>query len=101
MIAYKLFRQLKNGNITSLFINKSVPLPCDVWMGAENCPTKGFAIRPFWHCMSIPEAPHLSLKNRVWYKVEMGEYTEFKRHPSQGKVWYLASAIKIIKEVKV
>jgi hypothetical protein len=31
-------------------------------MNAESHPTKGFALRPFWHCTSTPSAPHLSEK---------------------------------------
>jgi hypothetical protein len=59
MIVYKLFRQLKNGDITPLFINKT-KLPFNEWMNAESHPTKVFALRPFWHCTSTPSAPHLS-----------------------------------------
>lgn len=97
MIAHKLCRQLKNGNITSLFINKKVSLPFDTWLDAENHPTKGFKERPFWHCTSNPVAPHLSMKNRVWIKVEMEDYSEFDRPESQGGLWYLAKRIKLLK----
>lgn len=97
MIAYKLFRELKSGDITSLFINKSKKLEKGIWMEAECFPTKGYKVRPFWHCTSKPIAPHLSEKNRVWLKVEMEEYTEFKRPKSQGGKWYLAQRIKIKK----
>ncbi|MDA3780693.1 MAG: hypothetical protein PF487_10815 [Bacteroidales bacterium] len=38
-IAYKLFRQLKSGEITSLFINKKRKLPTMEWMDSENIPT--------------------------------------------------------------
>lgn len=96
MIAYKLFRRLKNGEITSLFINKKRRLPIGEWMEAEVFPTKGFALRPFWHCTSNPYAPHLSMKNRVWLEVEMEDYTEFQRPDNQGGLWFLASKIKIL-----
>ena len=96
MIAYKLFRQLKNGELTSLFINKKRRLPIDEWLIAESFPTKGFAHRPFWHCTSEPVAPHLSEKNRVWCKVEMEEYEKYDRPSNQGGLWYLANKIKII-----
>ena len=96
MIAYKLCRQLKNGNITSLFINKKVPLPFNQWLLAENHPTKGFKERPFWHCTSTPVAPHLSMENRIWIKVEMEDYKEFQRPTNQGGLWYLAKEIKLI-----
>lgn len=96
MIAYKLFRQLKSGEITSLFINKTRRLPYDTWLKAERHPTNGFKIRPYWHCTIQPVARHLSEKDRIWRKVEMKEYTEFKRPESQGGIWYLAKYIKII-----
>jgi hypothetical protein len=98
MIAYKLFRKLKNGTITSLFINKKVPLQFNTWLEAECHPTKGFKVRPYWHCTSEPIAPHLSEKNRVWLKVEMEDYQEFKRPQSQGGLWYLAGKIRILEE---
>jgi hypothetical protein len=100
MIAYKLFRVLKDNSITSLFINKSRKLPLNVWLEAESFPTKGFTLRPFWHCTSNPTAPHLSLRSRKWYKIEMEDYEEFNRPKSQGGLWYLAKRIKIIEPIK-
>jgi len=100
-IAYKLFRQLKSGEITSLFINKSRKLNYNEWMEAENIPTSGFAIREGWHCTAKPEAPHLKLKLsngeiRVWKKVFIEDFIEYKRPENQGGLWYLAKRIKII-----
>lgn len=99
MIAYKLFRVLKNGEITSLFINKCVRLSLDEWLEAEEHPTQGFTFRPKWHCTEKPEAPHLSLKNRAWYKVEIEGITELQRPAIQGGVWYLADKLKILQRV--
>jgi len=96
MIAYKLCRQLKNGDITSLFINKKERLVFDQWLRAENHPTKGFKERPFWHCTSEPIAPHLSMKGRVWVKLEMADFWEYERPESQGGLWYLSKYIKLI-----
>jgi hypothetical protein len=96
MIAYKLCRRLKNGDIKSLFINKKMKLPFNVWMDAECHPTKGFKERPFWHCTSNPVAPHLSMKGRVWIKVEMGDFEVYERPNSQGGLWFLAKKIKLI-----
>jgi len=96
MIAYKLFRQMKNGAIKSLFINKQEEYFYNVWMEAKECPTKGFAFRPYWHCTSEPIAPHLSEKGRVWRKVEMDDFQEMQRPESQGGKWYLAKKIKIL-----
>lgn len=100
-IAYKLFRELKNGEITSLFINKSKILPHDKWMDSDCFPTKGFAIREGWHCTATPNAPHLKMKLksgevRVWKKVMIENFTEFKRPEKQGGLWYLAKKMKIL-----
>ena len=99
MQAYKLFRKLKDGSLTSLFINKTRRLPSNQWLKAESFPTKGFAIRPYWHCCSKPEAPHLSQKGRVWAKVEIKDFIEFQRPNNQGGKWYLANKIKILNGV--
>ena len=95
MIAYKLFRKLKDGSISSLFINKKKRLPIGTWMTAEAHPTKGFAVRPGWHCTHDPYAPHLSEKGRIWLEVEIDDYEEVVRPASQGGIWYLAKRIKI------
>lgn len=100
IIAYKLFRVRKDGSIGSLFINKKHKLPLNTWLECENHPTKGYKERPYWHCTSKPEAPHLSMKNRVWYEVEILDYIEMKRPKKQGGLWYLAKNIKIIKKVE-
>ena len=95
--SYKLFRELKSGEITSLFINKTERLKRNVWLEAKCYPTVGYKIRPFWHCTEKPEAPHLTNKGRVWVKVEMEDYSEFNRPISQGGKWFLAKRIKILK----
>jgi len=87
LIVYKLFRILNNGDITSLFINKK-PLPLNEWLSAESHPTKGFKVRPYWHSVLTPHAPHLSMKNRVWAKVEIEDFEELKRPLSQGGKWF-------------
>ena len=99
--AYKLFRILKSGEITSLFINKSRKLPINQWLEAEEYPTKGFAFRPHWHCTEHPEAPHLKMRlasgeQRVWKKVLMEDFEENPRPDNQGGMWYLANKIKIL-----
>ncbi len=99
MIAYKLCRLMKNGDITPLFINKSFRIPFNKWLEAESHPTKGFKLRPYWHCTSEPNAPHLSTKNRVWVKVEIKDYEEFERPNNQGGLWFLAKRIKFIEKI--
>jgi len=100
-IAYKLFRQLKSGEITSLFINRQQKLNIGEWMESENHPTTGFAIREGWHCTAEPHAPHLKMKLsngevRVWKKVLIEDYSEFKRPENQGGLWYLAKKMLIL-----
>ena len=40
MKAYKLVRKLKNGNLTSLFINKGEPIEFDKWIKSETSSRK-------------------------------------------------------------
>ena len=100
MKAYKLVRKLKSGKLTPLFINKSEGIKFNTWTQAGCYPTKGFKIRPGWHCTSKPEAPHLSPKGRVWLEVEIEDYKELKRPQTQGGLWFLADKIKFIRELE-
>lgn len=97
MIAYKLFRERKDGTLGPLFINRKLRVPIGVELEAEDHPTKGYAHRPGWHCTHKPIAPHLSEKDRVWAEVEIEDYTEFKRPITQGGLWYLANRMKVRK----
>lgn len=96
MTAHKLFRVRKDGSLGSLFINRRARLPFNKWIEAKAYPTKGFKFRPFWHCMSEPVAPHLSMTGREWFEVEIESYEIMERPASQGGLWYLASGIKIL-----
>ena len=58
MIAYKLFRKMKDDSISSLFINKKCRYIKDWWYIAKEIPTKGFAVRKGFHCTAKPTAPH-------------------------------------------
>lgn len=100
MRAFKLFREMKDGSIAPLFINKTQRLDIGKWYKAEAHRTKGYKFRPGWHCTSQPVAPHLSEKGRGWYEVEIKNYEDMKRPPSQGGLWYLANNLKVIKKVK-
>lgn len=99
MIAYKLLRKRKNGTLGPLFINRRQIIPIGKWLEAENHPTKGYAVRPGWHTTSKPEAPHLSMRDRIWMKVEIEDYTELRRPASQGGLWWLANRMKVLGEV--
>ena len=101
MLAYKLFRKKKNGELTSLFIDKKRELPLEWMLDAKLNPTKGFAERFGWHCLKYPIAPHLSKKGRVWCVVRMVGATEIQRPEAQGGIWYLAKHIEILGEIAV
>ena len=77
-------------------INKRQVIPIGEWLQAEAHLTKGFAFRPGWHTTAKPEAPHLSMRGRVWMKVEIEEYTELNRPGAQGGLWYLANRMRIV-----
>lgn len=96
MIVYKLFRKLKSGEITSLFINKTERLEKNKWLEANSHPTKGYKLRPFWHCTEKPHAPHLTTKGRVWLRVEIEDYEVFDRPEHQGGKWFLAKRMRIL-----
>jgi hypothetical protein len=96
MIAYKLLRVRKDGSLGSLFINKGEKIPIGVWLQAESHPTEGFLKRVGWHCMSNPSAPHLSMRGRKWFKVEVMDYNHVFRPESQGGLWYIAQRMKVL-----
>ncbi len=93
-------RLRKNGTLGSLFINKRVVIPIGEWLEAEDHPTKGYAHRPGWHCTFKLEAPHLSMKNRVWGEVEVKDFTTYDRPINQGGKWILAKWMKVIRILK-
>ena len=97
MKAYKLMRMRKDGTLGSLFINKKAVIPLGEWLEAEDHPTKGYAHRPGWHCTFKPEAPHLTMRGRVWVEVEVEDYGVFERPINQGGKWILAKIMKVVK----
>ena len=104
MKAYKLLRQLKDGNLYPLFINKTIATPIGKWMEAECHPTKGFAVRKGWHCCFQMCAPHLkkTLANgeqRVWVECEVEDFDTYHRPECQGGDWILAQKMKIVKVI--
>ena len=58
------------------------------WMEAEGHPTKNFKYRMGFHCTLRADAPHLSLNNRAWYKVEVESFSIIERPESQGEIGY-------------
>lgn len=103
-IAYKLFRCRSDGTIGPLFINRGLVITPGIWMEAESHPTRGFSLRPGWHCTLKPEAPHLSMnlksgEIRKWFKVEVQGTSKFHRPESQGGTWVLAQRLRVLEEV--
>ena len=95
MIGWKLFRQMKDGSIASLFIDKKKRYTPGIWYNAENHPTKGFKVRPGFHVCVSPNAPHLSEKGRVWKMVVIDDVEMLERPMSQGGYWYLAQKMMV------
>lgn len=105
MIGYKLLRRRDDGTLGSLFINRRAVVPLGEWLRAESHRTRGYAFRPGWHVCPGPVAPHLKLRlangeQRVWYRVEIKDYTVEERPVSQGGRWYLAQRMRVLEEVK-
>lgn len=101
IIAYKLMRLKKDGNLGSLFINRKANIPSGIWLEAENLKTEGFAERKGWHCTFEPIAPHLKTElsngeKRIWVKVQLEDYTIYNRPFNQGGQWVLANKMKVI-----
>lgn len=100
MIAYKLFRRRKDGTLGPLFINRTQRVPLDLWLQAQSHPTKGFAVRPGWHCSHLPYAPHLAQKDdRVWCEVEIAGWSRFDRPWNQGGLWFIADAMRVVRQL--
>ncbi len=105
-VGYKLVRQMADGSLSPLFINKKSRLAIGEWLPAEIFPTKGFAVRPGWHCTTKPVAPHL-VRNpkggrpRVWVEVLLKDFTNTTRPESQGGTWILANEMKILKVLDI
>ena len=98
-MAYKLFRKRKDGSLGPLFINARLRVPVGQWLAAEAHPTKGFALRPGWHCTVVPVAPHLSTKGRVWCRVQVEGVKTYNRPESQGGTWLLADRLMVLEVI--
>jgi hypothetical protein len=97
---FKLFRKRKDGTYGPLFINRKQRLLPNVLYQAEDHPTKGYAHRPGWHICAVPNAPHLSKKNRVWCIVAFNwDAAEHLRPENQGGLWYTAQQMQILGEL--
>lgn len=94
--AYKLMRVRKDGTLGPLFIDARLRIPIGKWLRSKNVPTKGFAVRPGWHCVAKPYAPHLTEKGRCWFAIEITDYKEMMRPKSQGDLWYTAKRMRVL-----
>ena len=99
MTAYKLLSVRKNNTIRSLFINRKLVIPTNMWIEAKPYKTKGYKFRPGWHCLLECKAPHLGMKNRKWFKVKIKDWEIIKRPKSQGGIWLLAQWLYIEGEI--
>ena len=93
---YKLLRLRRDNTLGPLFINRKQVIPFGEWLVAESHQTKGYAFRPGWHACSLPVAPHLSPKGRVWCEVELRDFEVLNRPASQGGTWYLAKNMLVV-----
>ena len=101
MIAYKLVRKMKDGQLAPLFIDKKARLPIGEWIEAKDVPTKGYKHRPGWHSCATPCAPHLAERdNRIWVEVMILGTEEHKRPAHQGGTWYTSQWMMILREVR-
>lgn len=96
MRGFKLLRKRKDGSLGPLFINRSLRIRPGVWYDFEVHPTRGYKLRPGWHILPKPEAPHLSPKGRVWREVEFDPMATITRPVNQGGVWFLGSRMKVV-----
>lgn len=110
MKVYKKVRQLKDGKLYPLFIDKKKPFEIGVRLRSEYHPTKGFAERSIgqdengnelggFHSTPQPEASWIadelkSGEKRVWIECEAENVHEYKR--PQG-IWYLSEYITPIR----
>jgi len=97
--AFKLLRVRANGTLGPLFINRAQVIPLNKWLVAEDHRTKGYAHRPGWHTTNQPRAPHLCLKQRKWFKVEIDGFKILQRPVSQGGTWYLSKKMRVVKPI--
>lgn len=98
--AFKLLRVRKDGTLGPLFINCRQVIPIGKWLPAEDHPRKGYARRPGWHVAPRPCAPHLSLKGRVWMRVEVKDKVDLVRPAAQGGTWWLAKWMRVVGEME-
>lgn len=98
-LAYKLVSKKRDRSLGSLFINRKARFPFNQWLEAECFPTKGFAVRPGFHCTLVPVAPHLSTEGRVWIEVLVEDFRYFDRPESQGGTWVLANRMMVLREL--
>lgn len=99
MIAYKLLRVRRDGTLGSLFINRAARLPVETWLYAQNHPTKGYKVRPGWHCLSRPSAPQVVPRaNRRFQTTTAADYAGRHVVPGAADV-HLGAGMKTKAEI--
>ncbi len=96
MRAWKLMRLRQDGTIGPLFMNATQRVPVGKWLWAEDHERAGFKHRPGWHAMPRRHAPHLTMKGRVWCRVELKHVEEFDKPEAQGGRWLLARRMRVL-----
>ena len=104
--AYKLFRKMKDGSYSPLFIGKreryalGETLECNY-----NYDVSGFKKRFGWHGAYLPSADHLNLElktgeKRVWLEVNIhGWVADYKRPKAQGGLWFTCEYLELVREL--
>lgn len=96
--AYKLVHRRKDGSLGPLFINRKQRFHLGEWIEAETHPTKGYALRPGFHCCIQTSAPHLKLQSdRVWVEVLIEDFRTYSRPLYQGGAWFVANKMIILR----
>lgn len=94
--AFKIFRVRRDGTLGPLFIGRDIVIKPGVWIKAKAIRTEGFKFRPGWHACPTQNAPHLTLKGRVWAKVELRGVKLHHKPANQGGLWYTAKQLRLV-----
>ena len=107
MIAYKLVRLGKDGQLYPLYVNSREPFEMGVWMDAEPGPMteRGkvksklgqLAYRPGFHCSDIPYVTHIGKKDangrvafmnddHVWVEVEIDDTIDYQEEARRNGI---------------
>jgi hypothetical protein len=107
MIAYKLVRMGRDGQLYPLYVNSTQPFVIGEWMYAEPGPMTEngkvksklgqLAYRPGFHCSDIPYATHIGKKgadgkiafmnaDHVWVEVEIDDTIDYQEEANRNGI---------------